>query len=136
MRAKSWAELYDIENVDEKGKKKKHKIQMHHDPNAEWLTLDICREYHKKALALGTTSDTGARRDLRIELQKRCDLTEVEAINILDGKHIAEYVRKYDIMQGKDVAGYEMTSRDRAILDAVAEAEDRIKNVLLEDENI
>lgn len=136
MRAKTWAELYDIENVDEKGKKKKHKIQMHHNPDAEWLTTEICREYHKKALALGTTNDVGARRDLRIELQKRCDLIEVEALNILDGKHFSEYVRKYDIMQGKDVAGYEMTSRDRAILDAVADAEDRIKERGLEDENI
>lgn len=35
MRAKNWAELYEIENTDEKGKRKKHTIKMRHDPKAE-----------------------------------------------------------------------------------------------------
>lgn len=135
MRATTWAELYALENVDEKGKKK-HSIKLHHNPNAEWLTLEICQVYRRRALELGTVNDTGARRDLRIELQKKCDLTEVEAINILDGKHITEYVRKYDIMRGKDVAGFEMTIRDRHILDAIADAEEKMKNEELKNEGI
>lgn len=135
MRATTWTEIHALENVDEKGKKK-HSIKLRHNPNAEWLTLEICQAYRTRALELGSVNDTGARRDLRIELQKKCDLTEVEALNILAGKHITEYVRKYDIMQGKDVAGYEMSYKDMCILDAMAEAEEKIKNEELKDENL
>ena len=39
--------------------------------------------------------DVGERRELRIELQKWFGLTEIEAINILNGNGITDYVNKY-----------------------------------------
>lgn len=74
------------------------------DKNArerEWLTLEIVNEYRKRIdeLPEDGRQDVGMRRKLRIELQERCKLTEVEAINILNGNHISEYIQKYSMMQ-------------------------------------
>lgn len=70
--------------------------------NFEWLTLEICNEYRNRAKQLPQDDgqDTGARRELRLELQKRCNILEIEAINILNGYHIQAYVQKYEIMSG------------------------------------
>lgn len=38
---------------------------------------------------------------MRIELQKRCNILEVEAINILNGYHIQTYVHKYGVLSGR-----------------------------------
>jgi hypothetical protein len=72
------------------------------DKNFEWLTLEICNEYRRRAMQLPQDDgqDTGARRELRLELQNRCNILEIEAINILNGYHIQAYVQKYEIMSG------------------------------------
>ncbi len=69
----------------------------------EWLTEDICHEYLERAKKLppNNAQDTGAWRDLRIELQKRCNLTEVQAYNIIHGYHIKDYLHMYDILSGR-----------------------------------
>ena len=54
----------------------------------ELLTYEIAREYWNKANNLSTMQDIGERRALRIELQERCRVTELEAVNILNGFHI------------------------------------------------
>ena len=61
---------------------------------AELLTKKIATEYRDKALLLtnGDMQDIGKRRSLRIELQTRCNLTELEAVNIINGYHINDYV--------------------------------------------
>lgn len=61
---------------------------------AELFTKDIANEYIEKArnLALNDMQDIGERRKLRLELQDRCGLTELEAINIMNGYHIADYL--------------------------------------------
>ncbi len=65
----------------------------------EWLSEEICREYINRAKALPPNNglDTGPWRDLRIELQKRCNLSEVQAYNIIH----EEYVHMYDILSGR-----------------------------------
>lgn len=66
----------------------------------EWLTKKIATEYRKRALQLSNdVEDVGERRKLRIELQERCGLTELEALNILNGNHIEEYVHKYYLLE-------------------------------------
>ena len=72
--------------------------QYSHREDAQWLTKEICAEYRKKALQIDHShaNDIGGRRTLRIELQEKCDITEIEAINILNGYHHKEYVRQYD----------------------------------------
>ena len=61
---------------------------------AEVLTRKIANEYRNMAkfLPQNGLQDIGDRRKLRIELQVRCDLTELEAINIINGYHIGNYV--------------------------------------------
>jgi len=61
---------------------------------AEALTKEIAKEYMDRAKRLPPNGlqDTGARRKLRMELQNRCSLTELEAVNIINGFHIDLYV--------------------------------------------
>lgn len=61
---------------------------------AEVLTRKIANEYRDKARLLPPNGlqDIGDRRKLRIELQSRCNLTELEAVNIINGYHIGDYV--------------------------------------------
>lgn len=65
--------------------------------SGEWLTRDIAVFYRDQATALGGDgSDVGERRRLRMELQKRCGILPIEAINILNGYWIDIYVAKYE----------------------------------------
>lgn len=61
---------------------------------AELLTQKIANEYRDRARQLPPNGlqDIGDRRKLRIELQNRCNLTELQAINIINGFHIGDYV--------------------------------------------
>ena len=61
---------------------------------AEVLTKEIAKEYLSRARSLPTKGlqDIGERRELRIELQKRCGITELMAVNIVNGFHILDYV--------------------------------------------
>lgn len=60
----------------------------------EELTFEIAKGYRDKARSLNEEGlqDTGVRRKLRIELQKRFGVTELEAVNILHGFNIKDYV--------------------------------------------
>ncbi len=61
---------------------------------AEVLTRKIANEYRDSARLLPPNGlqDIGDRRKLRMELQARCNLTELEAVNIINGYHIGDYV--------------------------------------------
>lgn len=61
---------------------------------AELLTRAIVEEYRKRAKALPDTAgqDIRERRELRIELQNRCGITELQAVNILNGFHADSYI--------------------------------------------
>ena len=61
---------------------------------AEVLTMQIAKEYSDRAkrLSLNDCQDIGQRRALRLELQFRCNLTELQAVNIINGFHIKDYV--------------------------------------------
>ncbi len=68
-----------------------------HRQGAEWLTIEICQEYRQRALAIDKNEcrDIGERRKLRIELQEKCDILEIEALNIINGLYHDECVKKY-----------------------------------------
>lgn len=61
---------------------------------AELLTREIAEEYRKRAKALPDTAgqEIRERRELRIELQNRCGVTELQAVNILNGFHASSYI--------------------------------------------
>lgn len=63
----------------------------------KWLTKEDAYAYHEKAKSLvkDGVQDVGERRKLREELQREFGLSEIEAINILNGYHISQYVDKY-----------------------------------------
>ena len=60
----------------------------------ELLTAEIANEYRILAENLPENGwqDTGERRELRQELQRRCGLSELQAINILNGFHVKDYI--------------------------------------------
>ena len=60
----------------------------------ELLTRQIANEYQRKAARLPDNGlqDIGERRALRLELQERCGLTELQAINVLNDRHVVDYI--------------------------------------------
>ncbi len=69
----------------------------HIEHGFEWLTYDIANRYYKKASEAKTPTNemVGRLLELRDELVHKYGITEIEAINILYGYHISEYVEKY-----------------------------------------
>ena len=69
----------------------------------EWLTIEICKEYKRRAdmLPFDNDQDTGERRKLREELQERCYITALQATNILNGYYFDLYVHRYEMLSGK-----------------------------------
>lgn len=61
---------------------------------AELLTAEIVSELQHRVAELpdNGNQDIGARRKLRKELQELCGLSEIQAINILNGLYIREYM--------------------------------------------
>ena len=86
------------------------------DKKFEWLTDEICTEYQRRAKNLPENGgqDTGAWRELRVELQERCNLTTLEAINILRGFHVKEYLRKYGVLSGMIPAPEQKMKKQKA----------------------
>ena len=101
-----------------------------HSPGAEWLTRDICEFYHDKAKEISDHSTGDPRFNaLCRELKERCDITETQAINILNGYHIKEYVAFHERLQA---GGAEQSSGkdDIEYLEWLAEKEERKKSSL------
>jgi hypothetical protein len=61
---------------------------------AELLTMKIARDYQDRLKALPDygKQDIKERRELRIELQERCGLTELQALNVLNGFHVSDII--------------------------------------------
>lgn len=61
---------------------------------AELLTEEIVADFKRRAAELpdNGNQDIGSRRKLRQELQNLCGLSEIQAINILNGLYIKEYM--------------------------------------------
>ena len=104
----------------------------------EWLTPESAAEYVEKAKRLPDTGgqDVGARRKLRIELQQRSGLTEVEAINILNGHHISDYIIKYCMQkEGKKVEKDPKKNKNLINLENLEEL-DRLRALVKDDYGI
>lgn len=71
--------------------------QEHAQHKGEWLTAEVCEYYKKEADAINEydSQDVRRHRELRLELQEKYGLTEVEAINILNGNNVSDYLLKY-----------------------------------------
>lgn len=73
----------------------------------ELLTHGIAYTYRDKGkeLPYNGMQDIGRRRALRMELQERCGITELEAVNIINGFHIDAYCTKYEAKAQKAAEG-------------------------------
>lgn len=73
----------------------------------ELLTYEIAYTYRDRAkdLPYNGMQDIGERRTLRMELQDRCGVTELEAVNIINGFQIDVYCMKYLIKARKAAEG-------------------------------
>ncbi len=114
----------------EKTEAEKKKVKYVHREDALWLTEDICKEYRDKAKNLSDNGgqDSGAWQRLRVELQELCDITEIEAINILRGMNIRDYVSKYEILSGKkEAAKTSRSGKAYEILEQIAELESKLE---------
>ena len=69
----------------------------------------VANEYRDRALLLPSNGlqDIGGRRKLREELQTRCNLTELQAVNIINGFHIPDYVRIAEVRAAKEAQEHE-----------------------------
>lgn len=83
---------------------------------AELLTPSIAYAYNEKAKALpyNGMQDIGERRRLRQDLQERCGITELEAINIINGFHIDTYCIKYLRKSTRGSRGNAGTDKEKA----------------------
>ncbi len=63
----------------------------------DWLTQDIADNYRNKVknASRSASSNIGILVDLREDMMKKYGVSEIEAINILNGMHVTEYVAKY-----------------------------------------
>lgn len=63
----------------------------------DWLTHEVCEKYKELAASINDfdPQDVRRHRELRLELQEKYGLTEVEVINILNGNNISDYLLKY-----------------------------------------
>lgn len=64
-----------------------------------WLDSDATSRYYKKFM--DSNRDTTSQIRLSGELMKIYGVTEVEAINILHGKNIGDYINKYERIKNR-----------------------------------
>ena len=99
----------------------------------EELTLEICNEYQKKGKALGNNpAYVGQRADLVKELQNRCGISEIWALNIINGHGIKDYLA---ILEHQKKGGKGTSEDDKEYLEWLAQKEDkeRMEQMLLND---
>ena len=70
----------------------------------KWLTKKACFKYEGKSWIYRVLNDSqyeGKVREIGLELQRIYGVTEVEAINIMNGRNINDYVNKYYRLKNK-----------------------------------
>lgn len=71
----------------------KRNMKLH---KGKYLDEKTALKYYEFCSAVDSdASDAGLRRTIRIAFMDEYGLTEIEAVNILNGYHIRDYVRKY-----------------------------------------
>lgn len=103
----------------------------------EELTLEICREYQEKAKRINNNNraDIGARRQLREELQNRCGIPEIWALNIINGYYCKDYIALIEYKKkGGEIKENRKDGQEYLEWLSEKESEDQIKEMLRRDE--
>lgn len=74
----------------------KQKLDEHQ--GKDWLTWEAVRKYCDRAKQLNNTGQqsSGERRELCQQIMQEYGITELEAVNIINGYGAADYIRKYE----------------------------------------
>lgn len=69
----------------------------------KWLTIEDAEKYQAKVRFLDISSNEmiGKKYEIMLELMEEFGVTQLEATNILNGFHVADYVNKYYRIQNK-----------------------------------
>lgn len=80
---------------------------------AELLTREIANEYRQRLKTLPDygQQDIRERRELRIELQNRCGLSELQALNVLHGYWVQEIIDYCEIAEKRKVDNENMQNK-------------------------
>lgn len=62
--------------------------------NFKWLDSDTASRYYKKYME--TNRDAASQKRLSDELRKIYGVTDIEAINIVNGRNVGDYINKYE----------------------------------------
>ena len=104
------------------------------------LNLEVANRFRNKAKRLADQSgqDMGEFRRMKTELMDYCDVTEMEAINILRGYHIMDYIRKYEMLNGIFMVAADTTKKkeNRELLLKIAELEEEVRTAAMANEGI
>ena len=97
MKALNYSDAY-LKSIGRENIASEEKVRKH---RGEWITYEIALKYFHFAQLHDEDAgqDIGTHRLLRIELEDKYGLTEIEAVNIINGNHIREYVNKYELLQ-------------------------------------
>ena len=100
--------------------------------------MEVATQYYKKVQRLrNNEQDIGLFRKLKKNLMDQCNVTEIEAINILRGYHISDYVKKYENLEKGIVPGDSTKFKaNRELLLKMAELEDEVKNAAMANEGL
>lgn len=106
--------------------------------HGQWLTSEAVKEYQLRAAKPGNNiQDMGQRRLLRIELQEKYGLLEIEAINILNGRNVSQYLDKYNRMQNNiPLESVKNKVSKNTIREILSIYEEEIRNGNLVDEDL
>ena len=107
-----------IEEAWESAVKRVEQLRAKH--KGEWLTMDVAKKYRQLAapfLAFYDGQNIKTVRELEKELQEKYGVTELEAINIINGYHHRDYVEKYYRIKNCIPEGFDQQD----ICDSIAE---------------
>ena len=104
------------------------------------LNLEVANCFRNKAKRLtdGSGQDKGEFRCLKNEFMDYCDVTDIEAINILRGYHVMDYIRKYEILSGIVMAVGDTVKHkeNRELLLKIAELEEEVRTAAMANEGL
>ena len=101
-----------------------------HKEGAEWLTREICDYYREKARNISNRSMGDSQfGNLCRELIERCDITETQAINILNGYYVNDYVAYYDRIRDPQGVADDDHGDTKEYLEWLAQKEEKDNNL-------
>lgn len=77
--------------------------EQHRRHKGKWLTMSEAEKYQARVSLLENPSNEmiGKKYEIMLELMEEYGVTQLEATNILNGFHVADYVNKYYCIQNK-----------------------------------